>query len=500
MQEGKKIVSNVFYYFLDYTTLFFFGYFFWFLMGKFLNASQFGVLYTINTLILLFAIFTTLGFSESLPKFISEFLEKKLDAEVKSILRFSLNVAFFMSLAVSVLIFIFSDYIALRFYSAEFSLPLKIFSLILISGTFNTVFKAILQGFQKFKEMFISDFFSSVFRIIVALVLIYLGFQAIGGALSFLYWFTIFVIISSYYILKIKIKKEEKFIDKNFIKFSALSLVSLLSVFFLNQSGIIILSVLSTFRSVALFGVAFIFGQLTVFIPSIIFGAIFPNISELWVSNKNALKNLLAITLKLTFITVTPFLIFFLFFPEGLIKTFLSPDLIGAAPLFPSVLIGSFLFGISSILMITLYSAYHPKLRLLILIGGSAINIILSLLLIPILDSFGAALAYFASQIFIFGFSLFLLNRILNFYISKKSLTIFPIVVFFLIILSLVKLTGNIALQALIVLIAFVVYSLFLFKFRVIGKNELFLLDYLPNINIFLKFKTIFKYLVNKFK
>lgn len=76
MFDSKKMVSSLFYFFLDFTTITIFGYLFWIIMGKFLLPEQYGLLATIIALFTVFVNISTLGMQEALPKFIPEYLAK----------------------------------------------------------------------------------------------------------------------------------------------------------------------------------------------------------------------------------------------------------------------------------------------------------------------------------------------------------------------------------------------------------------------------------------
>ena len=97
MSDGKKMVSNVFYYFLDFATMTFFGYLFWIIMGKMLEPTQYGILWTALSIFQILSIVLTFGFYESLPKFISEFKIKKQMKKVKSLIFFASNIVFYFS-------------------------------------------------------------------------------------------------------------------------------------------------------------------------------------------------------------------------------------------------------------------------------------------------------------------------------------------------------------------------------------------------------------------
>jgi len=500
MKKGKKIVSNIFYYFLDFLVVTIFGYLFWIITGNLLNKYQYGILFTIVSLFYILFSITTLGLNEALIKFIPEFLKKKKLGEVKSIINFSVKVTLSFSAIISIFIYLFSDYISLLFYnSVELSLSLKAFTLILFTGSIMTIFKSILQGFQKFKEMFLADFIGQFIKILTAVVLILIGFQIIGGIFSWFFWFLSIMIIALFFIRSIKMKKAEQFNKRLFLRFGLLSVFSLLSFYLIIQGGIIVLSLLSSFESVSLLGVAYIFGQLITALPSVITTSIFPSLSELWVREKRKFNRLVSISIKSIFLTVLPFTIFLIFFSENIISLLYPESFLIASFLFPGMLSASFLLGLSTLLLITLYSAHKPQQRMFILFLGMVVNVTLLFILIPFFDAQGAVLAYLISQLIILGLSLFFVNKIVKFRFSKRNTLIILVNIILFLMLYFISLIPYPLLFIILIIFTIFFYIFLLFLFKVFSKKDLLLLDYIPNKFGFKKVKNIIIKLVNFF-
>ncbi len=495
----KKIVSNVFYYFLDALVLTILGYLFWILMGRFLTKEEYGILFTIISFSNGLALFSTLGFQEALPKFIPEFLKKGKKGKVKATIKFSIKVIIITSLIISFLIFYFSKLIALNLYnSEELALPLKYSSILIFVFTLTSILKSTFQGFQNFKSMFLVDSFSASLKILIALLLTFIGFKVLGGVFAWISYFLSCLILYSLILSKMSFEKENSFDKKIFLKFCSFSLLSSISSFFILQGGIIISSFLSTFGSVGLLSVAYLFGMITLFIPSIIAGAIFPSFSEFWVREKEKVKLLLTIAVKTIVVIVLPLIIFLSIFSKFFVELFFGSKFLGASLLFAPYLLAFFLMGISSLLLLFLYSAYKPKIRLLILFFGMLLNIILCFLLIPLYDVLGAVFSFLTSQIFIISISIFFVNKVLPLKISRRSIFLIPNNIIFLIILLLASLSNSF-LKIILIAFAFLSYFVLLFKFKIINEKDLLLLDYFPNKFGVKKFKNFIKKLVSFF-
>jgi len=476
---SRKIISNLFYYFLDLSSITILGYVFWILMGKFLVPEQYGILQTVISLFSILAALTTLGFNEALIKFVPELFKQGKRDEAYSMIRFSIKVVSFFALFVSIFVFLFSDSISFFVYgSSKLVLPLRFLSVILFSGTIFNLFKFILQGLQEYRKLFLYDLIGNISRIIVAVLLLYLGFQASSGILGWSSWYIVFIILS---LAVIKLKSTASFNRRTFYHFAYLSVLSITSLLVLSQGNIVILSLLSNFEAVGFFGVAVLFGQIILFVPNVIIGSIFPNISELWIENKDHIKHLISASIKFTSVIVIPLLILFTILSEFLIKVFYTESYVLASKVFPLVLSGSFLFGLGGILSITLYSIYKPKVRVAILVFGAIVNVLLSFMLISYYNLTGAALAYLLSQTLVLFAMLYFTNKSLNFEFSKRSLNILPSVLVFALVLYFSLQLSNVLVKGTLVLLDIAIYVILITKLHVLNKNDLFILEFFPN-------------------
>ena len=318
----KKVASNIFYYFLDFLTLTGFGYVFWIMMGKMLPPEQYGILFSVVSLFYILVVVSTLGMYESLPKFISE--NKKNPG---SVIKFSMNLSIAFSLALSAFIYIFSNNISEYFYGcSSMTHPLQFLSSILFFGTMFYITKAVLQGLKDFKHMFYGEIISNTVKIIIAFFLVYIGLNALGGAIAWAAWFLIAALIFSSFITK-HFSSGAKFNKKRFMHYSFLSMVSLISFYVIFQGGIILLGVMSSMTSAALMGVAFLFGQLVMALPSIVMGAIYPHLSDFWPKHKEKFTKLFSIAIKFVVITTLPIMILFMVFASDLINILYTPNI-----------------------------------------------------------------------------------------------------------------------------------------------------------------------------
>ena len=480
MSNPKKVVSNLFYFFLDFATITLFGYVFWVIMGKLLLPAQYGLLATIIALFYVLLNVSTLGMQETLPKFVPEYIAKNKIKEATAMIRFANKTSFIFSLVFSFLIGLFANKISLFFYgSYQMTIPLQFLSIIIFAGTTSAVFKATLQSLQLFKNMFNADLLSNIFRISFATALAFLGYQAFSGILGLLAGFILFSLVAGFSILKQRIKDYSHFDRKSFMRFSFHSIVTTVSIFLILQSGTIILSVLSGLVDAGLFAVVVIFGQVILFVPTILFGALFPNISELLVKNKGHVSYLISVSLKLIAMTVLPFVILFSIFSDSFIRLLYTESYIGAGLLFPTYLFGAFLWGMSSLLLLVLYVSYKAKTRSVLVGFGAVLFILLSLYLIPQMGILGASSAFLISQIIIFIFSLYLLNKQMPIRFARRSFFILHANTILLLISYLFSIYFINTVFAIVVSLS--IYTFILLLSKSLNKTDIGILDYFPD-------------------
>lgn len=487
MSVKRSFVSHLFYYSFDLAVVMIFTYLFWIAMGKLLAPAEYGIITDIIALYYVVLTFTTFGLHEVLPKFVPEFLKKGLKDKSNSLIIYALKFSFVLSIIFSILIFIFADKLSSIIYnSTEMIQPLQFFSLLLFSGTLMTIFKAILQSLKKFKEMFAVDLVGNIVRIILAIFLVVFGLKYVGGLSSWIAYFFIFIVLTFFILGKIKVRKHV--VDKdNVMKFGFFSLVFAFSYYMLLQGGVILLGIMSSMTSVAYFGVAMIFGQAMLFLPGAVLGPLFPNISELLVREKEKAKKLLSLSIKYVTIVSLPLAIVLLLFPNFIVKTFYSDAYIEAGNLFLPLVIGNFLFGMSNIFLIVLYSAYKPHTRTAIVFFGMLASVLLSIFLIPQYNSIGASYAFLISQVLIFVFSFFAMKRVISFEMPRNFLLIFLSNFALLVVLLLTTFVDSILFGALLFVLGFVFYFLSMFLFKIINRSDVVIIKKIPKSLNFLK-------------
>jgi len=108
----------------------------------------FGVYSLALTIILSISIFSDLGLSNTITRYLAESIGKQKKAEIRSRFWFLLKTKFFLSLTTSILLFLFAGLIAGFFKKPELILPLKIGSLYLFVNNLYNLSNPVFLSFQ----------------------------------------------------------------------------------------------------------------------------------------------------------------------------------------------------------------------------------------------------------------------------------------------------------------------------------------------------------------
>lgn len=474
--RGEKIISNFFYFFLSFATVSLFNYLFWIVLGKMMSPEDYGILFTVMSMFYILSPIVTLGFIESLPKFISDYKAKK--SAISSLIKLSANLIFYNSLAISSLIFIFSDSISTIFYgSLQMSFPIKLLSVIILSGSMQMLFRSILRGAQSFRDIFITDFAGNIVKVVSAFILIYIGFGLIGGAAGIVLWFSTSLIMFYYFSKRyidtksiIRIKESIEY-----LKYSLTSIVSLVSLWFIHTGTVFLISVISTLENAAFFAAASVIGQIVLFVPNVLYGPLLPMLSKIWSSDRKLFSYIFSRSVKIITMVGVPLVLVLSLIPETIVKAFYSTKYMATAEILPLFLFATLIYGLNMILLITLYSAKRPKRRMISVILGSLSLLLLSVLLIPGYGLMGAAYAFLISQVIIAAVSAYYLRDVADIRMTSTAPKLLIVFIIFGFILYTGNITGNLMMS---VLVATTAYILLIFRINVINKKDMIILKY----------------------
>ncbi|MBS3055451.1 MAG: oligosaccharide flippase family protein [Candidatus Aenigmarchaeota archaeon] len=479
MDARKKVFSNVAYLSFDWGFVALISLVFSFVLWKTLLPNQYGIIATTINFTTIVSTFSLLGFSSALPKLISEYLQKKNFKTVNELIRFSIKIILVAAILLSA-----SILLTLDFVSNFTNLPkdaLLIGAVSVFVFTVYSLFASILSGFQNMRLIFVTDVVGYSVRIVLLLLLIFIGMQYMGALIAVL---VSFAIIS---ILRFKtswLRGEKNHIDKKTILFDYafsgfVSSIALL-VFFNSQT--IILSVLKNLTEAGLFGTAFTMAVPIYSIPNILSGGLFPVTSQLSANKKGGKQQsqLVNLVLKYSLFIVVPLIVILVFFSKPIILLFSRPEYLGASQLLPIVALASLANGIGSLFLSSLYAIKRPILYRNIIIFSSLVFILLAITMTILWSSYGLSVAYLASTLLMAGITFIFLKKHLSmkFPFSDIGKIILASIALYVTLFLIDFLSVSTTFKLILASIGGLIYLISLIPLRFYGENEVQILKY----------------------
>ncbi|MFH1607543.1 MAG: flippase [archaeon] len=434
-----------------------------------------------------FRIFSGLGLKEGLLRYISLFRGKKENKKIQYVFRKSFLLTIFTSILAGFLLFLFSESIALKFFSnTDLILFLKIFSVTLPFLVIGGIFLAVIRAYEKIGWFsFISNVLWNLATLITLIILIGLGINSTSVAISYLVG-TFAMFAMAYVVCKIKLpeifkssrkiqEKDKKIFDKMFsYSWPFIFYGAMISIFYWIDSFMI--GIFKTVDDVGFYHAAIPIASLLVLPIDLFKQLFFPLVTKEYAKgNIEGVKQLSQQVGKWVFMMAAPFFILLMIFPGVFINTLFGPEYLVAENALRFLSIGALfttLFGISE----ELISMKGKSKIILADIACVAIaNVILNILFVPKYGITGAGLATMLSVIslnLLFFTQSYKYLSIIPF--RRKMLKIALIVIFSSILLLFIKSFVQTNLSSLIVCGTFFisVYTLLVLTTNCLDKND----------------------------
>lgn len=327
------------------------------IIARSFGAETYGV-YSLATMIVAwFSLVASLGFSESLTRYLPILVGKKKISDIKHMFRFTLKVLIISSFLAGILLFIFSEFIAVEiFHNSKLLTFLQFFSLAIPLIVISTPFNAALRSYEKTNwQSLIAYVFHNVAS--VGLVIILLSLELGTKAIIFSYLLgSLVTLVSSYLISKrllphlykkeFRANKENKSLILEFIKYSwPLLFASFVGIFY-SWADSFALGYLKTAVEVGLYNAAMPIAMLLGITPELFMQLFFPLINKEYAKdNLYAVKEMSKQVNKWILIINAPAMVLLFVFPELIIGLLFGQEYVGAATALRILSISSFLLA-----------------------------------------------------------------------------------------------------------------------------------------------------------
>lgn len=481
-EEQGLVASNSVFGFLRSGSKFFVSFLISVLLVRFLGPTNYGY-YTIAVLYWGFAsTIAGLGVNSLVQYAISKYRAQNSAPKLMWAVRHYLLIVTVSSLAASVVFFSLSGVIASVYHSVELGYLIKVlaFGLVFYSLAGNFTEPSFI-GFQKMNNSFITGVLYDFLRV-MQLVVIYLGFGLIG-AIKF--YDVIYLATSTVglFLLYRSIKGFPKALKPGREELSHFSgyrnfsyVISLISLSYGPVIALFLGAVAPDISSVSFYRVGLIMAGMLALPASAVGSAFFASITKFFEKKEfNGFYRMQKSLIKYSFLLTFPLVIASMVSAPKLISYLYKSTFTGAETPFIILLIPVLIVSIFGPVTQVLSAIGKQKYTMYSVVTGAVIGIILTVTLVPVFYSVGAAIAYMTVTLATLAVNLRLVSRYIKIIIpyrelAKGALSVTAMAIFLYFMLRIVT---RLAYLPLLLIAALLFYTVVLYLTKTISNGEI---------------------------
>lgn len=409
MESEKLILKSSFWSFLGQFSLKLFSFIYTILLARFFTSEDVGTFYLALSVASMLFIFTDLGLDYVVSRYVPYLLGKSEHRKLDLLLKLTYFGGGFLTIIFSLLVFIFSGFIAALLNSPQIDIPLKILSFYLFVNELLAINNGILRGTKKIQQVNILASLQGFVKLILLLPLaILFGFDSFSISLGFVASFAITIPLSFLYVLpKLKefkknsdaaddLSQSQKFNFSKEVVFFGISTAFVVALSALLQYlDVLMLGYFNFPKSqIAIYSIAVGLANLLLIFPTSISSVFLPLISELYGKEKfDEMKKITSTTINWTILSTIPIVILFCIFGKELLSSLYGFEYQGGDAVLILFSLGLFIKSVFLIYSSIIVATRKIKSQLIIAVFSAFVNIILNFLLIPQYGIFGASIA-----------------------------------------------------------------------------------------------------------
>nr|MBI4156740.1 oligosaccharide flippase family protein [Candidatus Woesearchaeota archaeon] len=254
-------------------------------VGRFLGPEDYGIFGSLLSLIYIMIIpFTTI--QTGIAKFVSEFKAKNEYGKISFLFSRSLKKMLVYGIIFVAVFLLISPLIA-KFLKIDDVKPVMLLAPFFFFALLLHVTRGVLQGLQDFKKLGINIVSEGIIKLIVGIILLYVGFRVNGAIFAFVISYTIPFFVFLYIMRNYFKEKKEQFNTKLIYNYSLPVLLLLISLTAFYTFDVLLVKHFFNnidaghYAALALLGKVVLFGSISV--PMVMF----PKVSESYVKNQD---------------------------------------------------------------------------------------------------------------------------------------------------------------------------------------------------------------------
>ena len=369
-------------------------------LARNLSTEEFGLFYSVFTVIIFFLFFRDLGFGEALVKYIAEFRAQNQPEKIKTAITSVFTFQLIGSILIAIIFLIFSDYLAVHYFkNPRAALILRVLVLYTIFSVLFTTIKAVFQGFQQMFLYSTIEFAKNLIILVLILLFFYFNLGIFSPVLAFVMVSPILFLIYFPFLLKRCLFFQHKLthfkeVSKKLIFFSIPVFATSVGGMIIGYVDTLVLTYYGTLTQVGIYNAVLPSALIFIFFGKALCSVIYPLSSELWAKgDKKRLSQGISLLHRYVFVLIIPIMIPIIVYSKFFLTTFFGVDYGAGALAFQILLVGVSFYILASVNNNMISAIGKPKEVTVIVFLAAASNFGLNILLIPKYGINGAAFA-----------------------------------------------------------------------------------------------------------
>jgi len=384
------------------------GYIYRVLMTRLLGPEGYGLLGLTLPFQGIFQILAAGGLPPAIAKYVAQHRALNEEEMARQVVVTSLKVMIFLGIAFSLVMFFTAPWLANDFFhkpAAQY--PLQAVALITPFSVIVGAFRGAFQGIYRMEYVVITRAVEQVFMITMAVVFVMAGFYAAGAVIGTSMGFLASAIsaiiifrrlINSYFPPAPPEKKlglrEELGLVKTLISFSIPVIITALSEMAIYDISVFVIGYFMATTSVGYYTAADPVARLPLVISMSVATAVLPAASEAFaLKDQNLLETYIVQSYRVVTLLVLPMCVGIAVFSGPLLELLFGRDFIFGAGALSILVVGMSFYTLFMISSSIAQGIGYPRLPMYVLVGGTIINLVLNVALVPMLGIEGGALA-----------------------------------------------------------------------------------------------------------
>ena len=389
------------------------GYIYKVAMANLLGPSGYGILSLTWPLQNFLIMIATAGLPPAIAKHVSEYYAKDDTEMVKAVVDISIRMMIALGLIFSVVIFILAKPIAIGLFNKpEAIIPFQLIALITPFSVIVGALRGTFQGFYQMKNILITRAFELFFMVIVAVILVFGGFYVAGAVIGTAVGFMMAMVAALYLFqrdVRGKLNPQRKLLSRSrrqlttydkykvakmLIFFSVPVVITGLAELALYDTGTLVIGHYMISSEAGYFNVASTVARFPLIISMAVATSVLPAAAEaMSLNNHELLRTYILQSYRYVSFVVMPLCVGTIVFAAPIIGLLFGNAYLPGAVSLQILAAGMLFFTLYTISSSIAQGLGRPRLPMYMLIFGTVIDIVLSIILVPIMGINGAAIA-----------------------------------------------------------------------------------------------------------